>query len=298
MQARHLISTKDLSMEDTQGLYSLFCSFREGRKERLKGRAVLFFLEASTRTRLSFEVALRELGMETYYVGRRESSIEKGESFKDTIKVLSALGFRLMVFRVPFILFPYKPCLEEGISLINAGDGTHQHPTQGLIDLFTALEHYPSLEGLKVLFVGDILHSRVFRSSGELFGRFSAQLGVCGPATLIPSDLSPFGDVKIFDSVDEGIDWADLLIYLRLQEERFKESFVPSKDSYFLQFGLTKERYKRLKGYFMHPGPVNPYVDTDPEVLYGEKSLVLKQVQNGPFVRMAVIYNLLKDQQG
>jgi aspartate carbamoyltransferase catalytic subunit len=298
MQARHLISTKDLSMEDTQGLYSLFCSFREGRKERLKGRAVLFFLEASTRTRLSFEVALRELGMETYYVGRRESSIEKGESFKDTIKVLSALGFRLMVFRVPFILFPYKPYLEEGISLINAGDGTHQHPTQGLIDLFTALEHYPSLEGLKVLFVGDILHSRVFRSSGELFGRFSAQLGVCGPATLIPSDLSPFGDVKIFDSVDEGIDWADLLIYLRLQEERFKESFVPSKDSYFLQFGLTKERYKRLKCYFMHPGPVNPYVDIDPEVLYGEKSLVLKQVQNGPFVRMAVIYNLLKDQQG
>jgi aspartate carbamoyltransferase catalytic subunit len=298
MQARHLISTKDLSMEDTQGLYSLFCSFREGRKERLKGRAVLFFLEASTRTRLSFEVALRELGMETYYVGRRESSIEKGESFKDTIKVLSALGFRLMVFRVPFILFPYEPFLEEGISLINAGDGTHQHPTQGLIDLFTALEHYSSLEGLKVLFVGDILHSRVFRSSGELFGRFSAQLGVCGPATLIPSDLSPFGDVKIFDSVDEGIDWADLLIYLRLQEERFKESFVPSKDSYFLQFGLTKERYKRLKGYFMHPGPVNPYVDIDPEVLYGEKSLVLKQVQNGPFVRMAVIYNLLKDQQG
>jgi aspartate carbamoyltransferase catalytic subunit len=153
-----------------------------------------------------------------------------------------------LVFRVPFVLFPYEPFLEESISLINAGDGTYQHPTQGLIDLFTAFEHYPSLEGLKVLFVGDVLHSRVFRSSGELFSRFSAQLGVCGPATLIPSDLSPFGDVKVFDSVDEGIDWADLVIYLRLQEERFKESFVPSKESYFLQFGLTKERYKKAKG--------------------------------------------------
>lgn len=298
MQARHLISARDLSTEDIQGLYSLFRSFKEGRKERLKGRAVLFFLETSTRTRLSFEVALRELGMETHYVGKGESAIEKGESFKDTIKVLSALGFRLLVFRVSFVLFPYEPYLEESISLINAGDGTHQHPTQGLIDLFTALEHYPSLEGLKVLFVGDVLHSRVFRSSGELFSRFSAQLGVCSPATLIPSDLSPFGDVKVFDSVDEGIEWADLVVYLRLQEERFKESFVPSKESYFLQFGLTKERYRRLKGYFMHPGPVNLYVDIDPEVLYGEKSLVLKQVQNGPFVRMAVIYNLLKDQQG
>jgi aspartate carbamoyltransferase catalytic subunit len=98
--------------------------------------------------------------------------------------------------------------------------------------------------------------------------------------------------------VDEGIDWADLVVYLRLQEERFKESYVPSKESYFLQFGLTKERYRKLKGYFMHPGPVNLYVDVDPEVLYGEKSLVLKQVQNGPFVRMAVVYNLLKDKQG
>ncbi len=294
MQAKHLISTRDISTEDIKGIYSLFRSFKEGRRERLTGRAALFFLETSTRTRLSFEIALRELGMETHYVGRGESSIEKGESLRDTLKVLSTLGFRLLVLRVPFVLFPYESYLEEGISLINAGDGTHQHPTQGLIDLFTVMEHYPSLEGLKVLFVGDIFHSRVFRSSGELFSRFFAQLGVCGPATLIPSDLSPFGEVRVFDSVDEAIDWADLVIYLRLQEERFKESYVPSKESYFLQFGLTKDRYKRLRGFFMHPGPVNVYVDIDAEVLYGEKSLVLQQVKNGPYVRKAVIYGLLE----
>ena len=293
MQVKHLITVRDLRVEEIKHLQSLFNEFKRGRKERLDGRSALVFLESSTRTRLSFEIALRDLGMETYYIGRGESSIEKGESLRDTIKNFSALGFRLVVFRVPFVLYPYEPYFVENISLINAGDGTHQHPTQGLIDLFTAMEYYPSLENLKILFVGDILHSRVFRSSGELFRMFGAQLGVCGPATLIPSDLSPFGEVKVFDGVDEGIEWADLVVYLRLQEERFKESYINSKETYFLQFGLTKERYRKLKGYFMHPGPVNVYVDVDGELVYSEKSLVLKQVQNGLYVRKAVVYYLL-----
>ncbi|WP_333784800.1 aspartate carbamoyltransferase catalytic subunit [Thermocrinis sp.] len=293
MQVKHLITVKDLRVEEIKYLQSLFNEFKRGRKEKLDGRSALLFLESSTRTRLSFEIALRNLGMETYYIGRGESSMEKGESFGDTIKNFSALGFRLVVFRVPFVLYPYESYLVENISLINAGDGTHQHPTQGLIDLFTAMEHYPSLENLKILFVGDILHSRVFRSSGELFRMFGAQLGVCGPATLIPSDLSPFGEVRVFDSVDEGIEWADLVVYLRLQEERFKENYISSKEAYFLQFGLTKERYRKLKGYFMHPGPVNVYVDIDGELVYGDKSLVLKQVQNGLYVRKAVVYYLL-----
>jgi len=293
MQTKHLITVKDLSVEEIKYLQSLFKDFKQGKKAKLDGRAILLFLESSTRTRLSFEIALRDLGMEPYYIGKGESSIEKGETFKDTIKTISALGFRVLVFRVPFVLYPYESYLVEDITLINAGDGTHQHPTQGLIDLFTAMEHYPSLENLKILFVGDILHSRVFRSSAELFRLFGAQLGVCGPATLIPSDLSPFGEVMVFDNVDEGIEWADLVIYLRLQEERFKENYINSKESYFLQFGLTKERYRKLKGYFMHPGPVNVYVDVDGEVLYGEKSLVLQQVRNGPYVRKAVIYGLL-----
>jgi len=270
--AKHLISVRDLKKEDIQELKNLCEDFKRGRRESLEGDVALFFLESSTRTRLSFEKACRLLGLRTYYVGNRESSIEKGESFFDTVKTLSALGFRALIFRVPFVLFPYENYLKESISLINAGDGTHQHPTQGLIDLFTALETYGKVENLKVVFIGDILHSRVFRSSAYLFKLFDARLGVCGPRTLIPSDLSPFGVEEVFDRVEDA-----------------------SKESYFLQFGLTKERYKALKGYFMHPGPVNLYVDIDAEVLYSEKSLVLKQVEMGLYVRMAVLYWALKD---
>lgn len=287
---KHIISVRDLDKKDIEELKNLWEDFRNGRRESLLGDVALLFLESSTRTRLSFEKACRLLGLRTYYVGSRESSIEKGESFDDTIKTLQALGFRALIFRVPFILFPYEKYLKETISLINAGDGTHQHPTQGLIDLFTAYKAYGNIEGLKVVYIGDITHSRVFRSSAYLFNLFGAELGVCGPRTLIPEDLSPFGKVKIFNSVDDAIEWADLCVWLRLQEERFKENYIASKESYFLQFGLTKERYKRLKGYFMHPGPVNLYVDIDSDVLYSDKSLVLKQVEEGVYVRMAAIY--------
>ncbi len=292
---KHLISVRDLNREDVKLIKSFYESFKKGEKKSLEGDVALLFLESSTRTRFSFERACRLLGLKTYYAGRGESSIEKGESFRDTVVALQALGFRALIFRIPHVLFPYESYLKEKISLINAGDGTHQHPTQGLIDLFTAMEAFGSVEGLKVLYVGDILHSRVFRSDSYLFSLYGAQLGVCGPKTLIPSDLSPFNIKHVFDDVDEAIQWADLCIWLRLQEERFKESFIASKESYFLQFGLTKERYKRLKGYFMHPGPVNLYVDVDGEVLYWDKSLVLRQVENGLYVRMAVLYWALKD---
>ncbi|MFN3870175.1 MAG: aspartate carbamoyltransferase catalytic subunit [Aquificaceae bacterium] len=292
---KDLISVRDLTKEDVINLRNLFEDFKKGRKESLEGDCALLFLESSTRTRLSFEKACNLLNLRSYYLGPRESSIEKGESFSDTIRTLQALGFRAVIFRVPFVLFPYQQYLGESISLINAGDGTHQHPTQGLIDLFTVLDVYGKVEGLKVLFVGDILHSRVFRSSAFLFKLFGAKVGVCGPRSLIPYDLSPFDVDVVFDDLDSAIDWADLCIWLRLQEERFKEQFIPSKESYFLQFGLTKERHERLKGYFMHPGPVNVYVDIDAQVLYSDRSLVLKQIQTGIYTRMAVLYWALSD---
>jgi aspartate carbamoyltransferase catalytic subunit len=292
---KHLISAFDLTKDQVSDLFGIFTQFKQGRQEKLKGDVVLLFLESSTRTRLSFEKACRNLGLNTYYAGAKETSLEKGETFYDTIKTLSSLGFRALVFRVPFVLFPYSAYLNEGISLINAGDGTHQHPTQGLIDLFTAMEVYGSVEGLKVLYVGDIFHSRVFRSGAYLFSMHSANVGVLGPKTLVPSDLSPFGVCCTFDSWEEAIEWADLVICLRLQEERFKENFIPSKESYFLQFGLTKDRYERLKGFFMHPGPVNLNVDISEDVVYAEKSLILRQVENGLYTRMAVLYKLLSD---
>ncbi|MEN3028247.1 MAG: aspartate carbamoyltransferase [Aquificaceae bacterium] len=292
---KHIISVRDISREELFVLKALYEDFKMGKRENLEGDAALFFLESSTRTRFSFERACRLLGLRTYYTGRGESSIEKGESFYDTIKTFKALGFRALIFRTPFVLFPYDGYLKEGISLINAGDGTHQHPTQGLIDLFTALEVFGKLEELRVVYIGDIAHSRVFRSGAYLFNLFGARLGVCGPRTLIPSDLSPFGVERIFDSPEEAIDWADLCIWLRLQEERFQENHITSKESYFMQFGLTKERHERIRGYFMHPGPVNLYVDADAQVLYSEKSLLLRQVENGLYVRMAVLYWALKD---
>lgn len=292
---KHLISVINLNKEDVKELKTLYEDFRRGRRENLDGDIALLFLESSTRTRLSFEKACRLLGLKTYYIGRGESSMEKGESFLDTLKTLKALGFKGIIFRVPFVLFPYDNLLIDGISLINAGDGTHQHPTQALIDLFTAMEVFGFVEGLRVVYVGDIAHSRVFRSGAHLFKLFGARIGVCGPKTLIPSDLSPFGVEEVFKSVEEALEWADLPIWLRLQEERFKENYIPSKESYFMQFGLTKDRHEKIRGYFMHPGPANLYVDIDAEVLYSEKSLVLKQVENGLFVRMAVLYWVLRD---
>lgn len=290
---KHLISVRNLTKRDVEELYGLYKDFKGGRSEKLEGDVALLFLESSTRTRFSFERACRLLGLRTYFAGKGESSIEKGESFFDTLQTLKALGFRAVIFRLPFVLYPYESYLLEDMSLLNAGDGTHQHPTQGLIDLFTVLDTYGGVEGLRVLFVGDIAHSRVFRSSSFLLSLFGARLGVCGPSTLIPQELEPFNVDKVFYSLDEAMEWADLVIWLRLQEERFAESYIPSKESYFLQFGLTKDRYERLRGYFMHPGPVNRYVDMDGDCIYGEKSLVLRQVENGLFVRMAVLYWLL-----
>lgn len=292
---RSLISVLDLNREDVLNLYQLFLDFKRGRREKLDGSVMLLFLENSTRTRLSFEKACRQLGLETYYAGKGETSIDKGETLLDTFRTLRYLGFDAVVFRIPFVLFPYQEYIREGIVLVNAGDGTHQHPTQGLVDLFTAMEVFGSLEGVKVLFVGDILHSRVFRSTVPLFRMMGAQIGICGPATLLPYDPSSLGVSMVFHQVEEGLRWADLVEYLRLQKERFKENYVSSERSYFAQFGMTKERYEGFKGYVMHPGPVNLYVDMDPEVVYGERSLVAEQVRNGVFVRMAVMYYLMKD---
>lgn len=287
---RSLISSKDLRKEEVLKILRRARDFKIGETETVEGDVVLLFLEPSTRTRISFEKACRNLGLRTYTVLGESSSITKGESFFDTLKTFEALGFSAIVFRVPFVVFPYEDLLEKvGLPLINAGDGTHQHPTQGLIDLFTLLERFDSIEGLKILYVGDIAHSRVFRSGAPLLRMFGAKVSVCGPRTLIPRDIHVFEVEYVFDSVDEGMEWADVVIWLRLQKERQKENFIPSERSYFEQFGLTKERHERLKSFFMHPGPVNREIDVDSALLYSEKSLILDQVKNGIPVRMAVL---------
>ncbi|HIP42849.1 MAG TPA: aspartate carbamoyltransferase catalytic subunit [Aquifex aeolicus] len=283
-----LISVFDLKKDEVEEILHLAKEFKERRKEKIEASAVLFFAEPSTRTRLSFEKSARELGIETYNVSSSESSTVKGESFYDTLKTFEGLGFEYVVFRVPFVLFPYESIVNSlNLRLINAGDGTHQHPSQGLIDLFTLKEHFGELRDLKILYVGDIKHSRVFRSGAPLFTMFGAKVSVSGPRTLIPRDIEVFKVERVFDNVDEGIEWADVVIWLRLQKERQKDNFVPSETSYFRQFGLTKERYEKVR-YYMHPGPVNRNVDIDHDLVYTEKSLIYMQVKNGIHVRKAI----------
>jgi len=286
---KSLISARDLKREDVEEILSLSRELKGGRRKACEGEVALLFLEPSTRTRVSFERACRELGLKVSVVGEN-SSITKGESLFDTLKTFEALGFRAVVFRLPFVLFPYRDTVDAlRISLINAGDGTHQHPTQGLTDLFTLLERFGDVRGLRVLYVGDILHSRVFRSGAPLLSMYGAEISVCGPRTLIPGDLRLFGVKRVFDDLETALGQVDVAIWLRLQRERQRESFIPSERSYFLQFGLTAERYRRLRGYFMHPGPVNRGVDVEGDLLYAERSLVYEQVRNGLFVRMAVL---------
>lgn len=285
---RSLISSYDLTKDEVEEILYLAKEFKNGKNFHIKASAILFFAEPSTRTRLSFEKAAKELGISTYLVNANESSTVKGESWEDTLITLEAMGFDFMVFRVPFVLYPYKPLISKiDMRLINAGDGTHQHPSQGLIDLFTLREKFGEIKGLRVLYVGDIKHSRVFRSGLPLFKMFGAKVSVCGPATLIPREIDRLGVEKVFNDIDLGIDWADVVIWLRLQKERQKENYITSEKSYFKQFGLTEERYERVK-YYMHPGPVNRNIDIAQDLVYTEKSLIYNQVQNGPPIRKAI----------
>ena len=287
---RSLVSVRDLEKEEVEEIFTLYRELKSGVRRELRGDVALLFLEPSTRTRVSFEKACRELGLGTCLVTGESSSLVKGESLFDTLKTFEALGFRAVIFRLPFVLYPYESFLKGlSLSLINAGDGAHQHPTQGLTDLFTLREIYGDLKGLKVLYVGDILHSRVFRSGAPLLRMFGAEVSVCGPRTLVPDRMDAFGVERIFDHLDMGLEWADVVVWLRLQKERQQENFIPSERSYFEHFGLTGERYEKLRGYFMHPGPVNRNIDIEGELLYSEKSLVYEQVRNGLPTRMAVI---------
>ena len=254
-----------------------------------KASCALFFEEPSTRTRLSFEKAAKNLGCETYYIQGNFSSAVKGESFFDTLLSFKKIGIDLVIFRISDILFDYEDLINLNISLINAGDSTHEHPSQGLLDVFTLLEKTDTLKNKNILYVGDVYHSRVFRSGAYFFKLEGANVGVCGYPSFIPKDY-PFMD-KAFTNLDEALDWADHVIALRIQKERHKEAY--NLESYFDMYGITEERYNKIKGFLMHPGPVNRNLDIDGELLYKNKSLIANQIENGVFVRMAMIEHIL-----
>ncbi|MHB0950080.1 MAG: aspartate carbamoyltransferase catalytic subunit [Gemmatimonadaceae bacterium] len=260
----------------------------------LRGSTVVnLFFEPSTRTRVSFEFAEKRLSADTVSIASSGSSVSKGETLVDTARNLEAMRIDMVVIRHGSS--GAARFLAERIesSVINAGDGTHEHPTQGLLDLLTLRDNFNRIEGIKVCIVGDVLHSRVARSNIWGLKKLGAEVGVCGPRSLLPNAVHELG-VTVFDHVEDAIQWADALNILRLQLERMTAGYIPSLREYNRVFGVTRERLERAPKdlLILHPGPMNRGVEIDSDVADGPHSVILDQVTNGVAVRMAVLYLL------
>ncbi len=260
----------------------------------LRGQTIVnLFFEASTRTRISFEFAEKRLSADTVNVGSTGSSVTKGETLVDTARNLEAMRIDMVVIRHG--ASGAAQFLAERIesNVINAGDGTHEHPTQGLLDLLTLRDHFRTLEGRRVCICGDVLHSRVARSNIWGLRKMGVEVAVCGPRSLLPHGIEDLG-VIVFDRIEAAIEWADALNILRLQLERMTSGYIPSAREYNRVFGVSRERLERAPRYLliMHPGPMNRGVEIDSDVADGPHSVILNQVTNGVAVRMAVLYLL------
>ncbi len=260
----------------------------------LRGKTIVnLFFEPSTRTRISFEFAEKRLSADTVNVAATASSVEKGETLVDTARNLEAMRIDMVVIRHPSS--GAARFLGERIrsNVVSAGDGKHEHPTQGLLDLLTLRDHFGTIEGLKVALCGDILHSRVARSNIWGLLKLGAEVGVCGPASLMPRHIEHLG-VAILPHIEDAIAWADALNILRLQVERMEAGFIPSQREYNRVFGVSNERLDKAPKdlLIMHPGPMNRGVEIDSDVADGPHSVILPQVTNGVAVRMAALYLL------
>ena len=258
----------------------------------LRGKTLVnFFVEPSTRTRTSFEVAAMRLSADVVNISATASSLQKGETLKDTALNLQALQADIIVLRHSSPGSARFLSERLGSSIINAGDGAHEHPTQGLLDIFTMREKFGRIDGLNVVIVGDILFSRVARSN--IFGlvKLGANVTLAGPSTLVPRSFEKLG-VRVVHRIDEALEGADVVNLLRIQHERQRKEYFPGLGEYTALFGLTKARAARLKPscLVMHPGPINRGVEIDSDVADGSQSVILEQVTNGIAVRMAVLY--------
>lgn len=263
----------------------------------LRGKTVVtLFYEPSTRTRVSFELAAKSLGADVANLGPAGSSVVKGESLVDTVSTLEALGADVIVVRHYQSGAPYLIARNTRVRVINAGDGWHAHPTQALLDLYTIRERLGRIEGLKVVIIGDILHSRVARSNVWGLTLMGAKVVLCGPPTLLPTGLweNIFSSVTVESRVDYAVADADVVMTLRLQVERQQKGLLPSIAEYTRLYQLNRERLARAKpnALVMHPGPVNEGIEISPEVAHGRQSVIEQQVTNGVAVRMAVLYLL------
>jgi aspartate carbamoyltransferase catalytic subunit len=255
--------------------------------------AANLFFEASTRTRLSFELAEKRLSADTVNFQTSGSSVSKGETLRDTAANIEAMGIHVVVIRHQASGAPHYLAKVLDAGVINAGDGTHEHPTQGLLDIYTMREHKGRVDGLRVAILGDILHSRVARSNIWGLTKLGAKVTIAGPATMMPAEVEKFG-VTVAKSVDEAIEGADVVNILRIQLERQRAGLYPSLKEYSRVYGVTRERLRRAKPdvLVMHPGPMNRGVEIAQDVADGEHAVILEQVTNGVAVRMAVLYLL------
>lgn len=300
LNKKDLLEIQELSSDDIKLIIDTADSFKEvtGRDIKkvptLRGKTVVnLFYEPSTRTRTSFELAAKRLSADVINIAVSTSSVVKGETLLDTARNIEAMRSDIIVIRHSAAGAPY--ILAKGLksSVINAGDGCHEHPTQALLDIFTIREKKGTIEGLTVAIVGDITHSRVARSNIHGLTKMGAKVRVIGPATLIPFEVEKLG-VKVYYNLNEGIKDADVIIMLRVQLERQGKSYFPDIREYSMQYCLTKERLKFAKddAIVMHPGPVNWGVEISPELSEDKSTVILEQVTNGVAVRMAVMYLL------
>jgi aspartate carbamoyltransferase catalytic subunit len=295
---RHLLTIADLERSDIERIMERAEGFAEvGRRDikkvpTLRGRTIVnLFYEASTRTSSSFELAAKRLSADVVTVKAAGSSVDKGESLKDTIATLGAYRPEAIVIRSPHAGAAALVAEWSDAAVINAGDGKHEHPSQALLDVYTLRRRLGSLEGRRIWIVGDVLHSRVARSNVLAFGAMGAEVTVCGPPTLIPRGIGEaLGCAVAHDLAD--LAEADVVYALRLQRERMRESFVPSIREYVARYQIDSRRLA-ARQLLMHPGPVNRGIELSAEVIDGPNSLITQQVESGLVVRMAILYELL-----
>jgi len=301
MREKHLLGLEHYPAEDIVSIIDTAFSFREvldrpiKKVPSLQGQTIVnLFFEDSTRTRISFELALKRLSADTVNFSASSSSLKKGESFKDTVQNIEAMKIDAVVMRHPdpgasLLLTKYVDAV-----VINAGDGTHEHPTQAILDMTSLQERFGKVKGLRIGIIGDIMYSRVARSNIYGLKKLGAEVILCGPTTLIPPHIDSLG-VRVTHDLDEVLDWADAIIVLRIQLERMDRGLFPSVREYRNLFGITSERLKKHKKeiVIMHPGPMNRGIEIDSSVADSKEAIILDQVLNGVASRMAILYLLL-----
>lgn len=290
-----------MSREDIFHVLAIAQSFREistrsiKKVPTLRGKTIVnLFFEPSTRTRLSFEIAAKRMSADTFNISASTSSATKGETLVDTARNIQAMNPDAIILRHSFSGAPQLLARHIDASVINAGDGAHEHPSQALLDMMTVMEHKGRIDGLKVAIIGDIAHSRVAGSDIIGFTRMGARIAIAGPQTFMPAEVARLG-VEVCSSVQEAVRDADVVMTLRIQLERQNDSLIPSLREYSRFFGVNRQLLElaREDAIVMHPGPINRGVELNPDVADGKRSVILDQVTNGVAVRMALLYLVL-----